>query len=475
MATGNPLRWDATDESLNGSIDPAVTVPEGMLPGAVNNGIRQVMTGVAALLQDGNGTLSTGGTANALTVTSNIPYVALASGISFVAKASATNTAAAALTFTPQGASAFASKAIKVLTATGGESDVAPGQIRANGHYRYEYDAAANAAAGAWILTNPSRPHIVDAGLAYALPMINGQIVVSVAGNAATFAIKNLAGNDPSASDPVLVLVRNATASSDQWTVMTLTAATSITVSSGSTLGTGNNVPFRVWVVGFNDAGTFRLGVINCTVGASSPTQVTTVPEWNAQLSSTAEGGAGAADSAGVIYTGTAVTNKPLRLLGFAEWPSGLTTAGTWASTPSFVQQMGRGIPRPGDIVQTVYGTFSAASSTSTTAGNTGGVSITPKSAANPIAVHCDYMGGADVSGVSVNPQVARNTTTLIGQTGQFITTTGGTLRAGQGHTILDAPGVVSSTGYSVRFASGTAGQNVVIGPGTFLLQELMG
>src|SRR5215211_7765296 len=333
MATGNPLRWDATDESLNGSIDPAVTVPEGMLPGAVNNGIRQVMTGVAALLQDGNGTLSTGGTANALTVTSNIPYVALASGISFVA-------------------TAFATKAIKVLTATGGESDVAPGQIRANGHYRYEYDAAANAAAGAWILTNPSRPHIVDAGLAYALPMINGQIVVSVAGNAATFAIKNLAGNDPSASDPVLVLVRNATASSDQWTVMTLTAATSITVSSGSTLGTGNNVPFRVWVVGFNDAGTFRLGVINCTVGASSPTQVTTVPEWNAQLSSTAEGGAGAADSAGVIYTGTAVTNKPLRLLGFAEWPSGLTTAGTWASTPSFVQQMGRGIPRPGDMVQ---------------------------------------------------------------------------------------------------------------------------
>jgi hypothetical protein len=95
---------------------------------------------------------------------------------------------------------------------------------------------------------------------------------------------------------------------------MTMTAATSLVVSSGSTLGAANNTPFRLWLVGFNDAGTFRLGVVNCLSGTSI------YPLGQFPIaSSTAEGGAGAADSAQVFYTGTAVAAKPTPCS--AIWP----------------------------------------------------------------------------------------------------------------------------------------------------------
>ena len=40
-------------------------------------------------------------------------------------------------------------------------------------------------------------------------------------------------------------------------------------LSSGSTVGATNNVPFRIWLVVFNDAGTLRLGLVNCRSGIS--------------------------------------------------------------------------------------------------------------------------------------------------------------------------------------------------------------
>ena len=95
---------------------------------------------------------------------------------------------------------------------------------------------------------------------------INGTLVPSVAANALTIAIKTLAGNDPSAADPVHVVLRNATAATGNYVVLAITAATSLVISSGSTLGAASNTPFRVWIVGFNDAGTFRLGAQVCTI-----------------------------------------------------------------------------------------------------------------------------------------------------------------------------------------------------------------
>ena len=151
-------------------------------------------------------------------------------------------------------------------------------------------------------------------------------ITATVAANALTIAIKGFDGNDPSAGNPVYIPFRSVTAGSGDVDVLVLTAATSVVVSSGSTLGATSAVASTLIVVGFNDGGTFRLGVINPASG---------IQIIDGIASSTAEGGAGAADSAGVFYTGTAVTSKAYTVLGFVT--STQATAGTWATAPSSV------------------------------------------------------------------------------------------------------------------------------------------
>jgi hypothetical protein len=173
--------------------------------------------------------------------------------------------------------------------------------------------------------------------------IVNGKLVYSVAASALTIAVKNLAGNDPSAGDPVWVRVRDATASTDASDWVKLTAALSLVVSSGSSLGSINSTAFRIWTVLFNDGGTPRLGVINCLSG----TNIYPLGGWPI-AGSTAEGGAGAADSAQVFYTGTAVAAKPYAVLGYASWETGLTAAGTWDAAPTRAQMFGVGVPLPG-------------------------------------------------------------------------------------------------------------------------------
>ncbi|MFC3706037.1 hypothetical protein ACFOOL_14890 [Devosia honganensis] len=155
---------------------------------------------------------------------------------------------------------------------------------------------------------------------------VNLSITATVNSNALTIAIKGFDGNDPSAANPVYIPFRSVTANSGDVEVLTLTAATSFVVSSGSTLGTTSAVAATLTVIGFNDGGTFRLGIIN----------------GNGQIiadgiaSSTAEGGAGAADAANVFYTGTAVTSKAYSVLGYLTITE--ATAGTWATAPTVVQ-----------------------------------------------------------------------------------------------------------------------------------------
>lgn len=222
----------------------------------------------------------------------------------------------------------------------------------------------------------------------------NLSLAASVGASALTISLKDRAGSDPSSGSPLRIPLRNSTIATGDYTDIPITGATSLVVSSGSTLGTSNNVAFRLWIVGFNDAGTFRLGVVNCLSGSS----IMALRD-DAVYSSTAEGGGGAADSAQVIYTGTAVTSKALRILGYMEWSSGLATAGTWSGAPTKIQIFEPGISKPGQIVQTAR-TDTATTATGTTQvtydnnvpQNTAGdqymsQAITPQSAANILNV----------------------------------------------------------------------------------------
>lgn len=182
----------------------------------------------------------------------------------------------------------------------------------------------------------------------------NLRLTGSVSSSALTIALKGNDGNDPSSASPVYVPFRDVTSATGDMVWISVTSATSLVISSGSTMGTTSGVPNRLWVVAFNDSGTFRLGAINCL------TSTAVFPLQNGIFSSTAEGGAGAADSAGVIYTGTAVSSKAMTILGYVE--STQATAGTWATTPSLVQPFTDDVKLPGSTVQvqdaTPYATY---------------------------------------------------------------------------------------------------------------------
>lgn len=109
-------------------------------------------------------------------------------------------------------------------------------------------------------------------------------------------------------------------------------APADLVISSGSTLGTVNAVQSDIAVLAINDAGTIRLGVVNMSGGVQ-------LDETNL-VTTTAEGGAGAADTANVIYTTTAVaTPAPYRVVGIVR--STQATAGTWVTAPSLIQGAG--------------------------------------------------------------------------------------------------------------------------------------
>jgi hypothetical protein len=146
---GNPYTWETTAAN-NDDADGDINFLEGQTPGSVNNSARGVMAGVAGWLKDTNGSVETGGSANGYTVTSNVSYAALATGVVLGVKANHTNTGASTLTL-----NALASKAIRAIAGAADRALMA-NEIVDNGHYILRYDAAANSAAGAWILLNPT-------------------------------------------------------------------------------------------------------------------------------------------------------------------------------------------------------------------------------------------------------------------------------------------------------------------------------
>jgi len=80
-----------------------------------------------------------------------------------------------------------------------------------------------------------------------------------------------------------------------------------------------------------NNGGTIELAAVNISGGNQ-------LDETNL-ISTTAEGGAGAADSASTIYSTTARTSLAYRVIGYIE--STQATAGTWATSPSTIQGYG--------------------------------------------------------------------------------------------------------------------------------------
>lgn len=131
--------------------------------------------------------------------------------------------------------------------------------------------------------------------------------------------------------NPTTLDFRSATLTSGTVVSRLVSSAISVVVSSGSTLGTVSTNSSRIVVLALDNAGTVELAVVNIAGG-------TDLTETGL-ISTTAEGGAGAADSASTVYSTTARTNVAYRVVGYVE--STQATAGTWATAPSTIQGYG--------------------------------------------------------------------------------------------------------------------------------------
>ena len=87
--------WSATAAS-NNSASPDGW-PESMAPSGINNSARENMGAIARWYKDGNGSLSSGGSSNAYTLSPNRTIAAYAAGIDFLFLANHANTGAATL------------------------------------------------------------------------------------------------------------------------------------------------------------------------------------------------------------------------------------------------------------------------------------------------------------------------------------------------------------------------------------------
>jgi hypothetical protein len=170
-------------------------------------------------------------------------------------------------------------------------------------------------------------------------------ISASVASNALTVTL-----------NPCTINFRSSTLTSGTTLTRAVPTAITLTVSSGSTLGTTSGVESRLAVVAIDNAGTVELAIVNSKVYGALYEEVL--------ISTTAEGGSGGADSGSVFYSTSARTSVAFRVIGFIT--STQSTAGTWASTPSNVS--GNSVIDPGFITTIVPSSFDAIGSILTVA-----------------------------------------------------------------------------------------------------------
>lgn len=125
----NVTSW-STSAASNNSAAPN-GFPEGMAPSGLNDAAREVMAAVARWYEEAGGALTSGGAANAYTLTTNSSHSTLAAGDHFRFEANHTNTGAATL--------AVDSAAADSIVMPDGDA-LAAGAIQSGGVYTVVFD-----------------------------------------------------------------------------------------------------------------------------------------------------------------------------------------------------------------------------------------------------------------------------------------------------------------------------------------------
>jgi hypothetical protein len=303
---------------------------------------------------------------------------------------------------------------------------------------------------------------------------LNLRINASIASNALTVAIKGTNGSDPSAVNPVLIGFRDTTLANGDMIVDSLQSALSLTIASTNTMGASNGVPFRLWVFAFDNGGAVALALINCSNGVS----VFNCAEDQLQNS---QAGTSGGSSLGAFYASTsALSGKAVRILGYLEYSSGLTTAGTWNAAPTKIQLFGPSIKKPGDIIQTAYNTTTSSTTVNSTNIQTSlAVSIVPTSTVNLIRVNANFSANMTTSPTSTSFRLSRGAGPTYFGTALLYTMTGGTSVGTPGSLFgIDTPLTTSLTTYYV-FGTTSSGSTTFNNTGGGLVvitaDEIMG
>lgn len=168
-----------------------------------------------------------------------------------------------------------------------------------------------NAAANGFITSgfssffNKSNRHTTNIGL-----------LSSVAAKALTVALKTQSLADPTANNPVEIAFRNATATTGDYVVRSATAATSVVVPSGATLGFIAAEMGIIYVYAIDNAGAVELAVSKNDTFNEILTYNTTAIGVTS-------------DSHGVLYSTAARTGVSIRLIGRIDINTGIV-AGEW-------------------------------------------------------------------------------------------------------------------------------------------------
>jgi len=296
-----------------------------------------------------------------------------------------------------------------------------------------------------------------NAAVGFALGMLNGTFTVAAAGSL-TITLKTLAGATPSASDPVFFLIRDASAG---FVVIEQTAALSIVIPATATIGTVSAQASRLWVGVFNNSGTAVLGVYN-SLNAFN------VIGWDETSNATGTGISTGSGNAQTWYTASGVTGA-FRVIGYID--STQATAGSWITAPSKIQLFGPGLKKPGDIIQTIYvtnATADTAATTSFTALTHNVIAITPQSSANLIYVKIEapqFVSTSNLAQFTLSRGTVNNTNLFGGR--QVSNTQGNVALFG-----FSLPNTTSSTTYCLQGLMQTSGS--VDAPGNGGVTALM-
>lgn len=201
--------------------------------------------------------------------------------------------------------------------------------------------------------------------------ILNATLSATVAANALTVRLRNKNSIDPNGVPPVFVKFRNNTLSNGTYSIIDVATASTVVVPNTALLGTQSGVPVRLYVGEANDAGTAQFWICN---PYDPVTNTLMVLDEAAQYSSTTLDNA--SDSAQVLYSTTAFTNRQIKILGYIEISQ--ATAGVWASAPTKIHMLKHGDKKSGDVVRSYRTVDSAfASGTAITPATTNNVTST--------------------------------------------------------------------------------------------------